>query len=50
MFNALKGAGKQVEMKIYEREGHGNFLIENKIDHANRVLDFLNRHIGNAAN
>lgn len=50
MFSALKSAGKQVEMKIYEREGHGNFLIENKIDHANRVLDFLNRHIGNAAN
>lgn len=46
MFNALKAAGKQVEMKIYDREGHGNFLIENKIDHANRVLEFLDKNIG----
>ena len=46
MFNALKAAGKPVEMKIYDREGHGNFLIENKIDHANRVLEFLDKNIG----
>jgi dipeptidyl aminopeptidase/acylaminoacyl peptidase len=46
MFNALKAAGKRVEMKVYDREGHGNFLIENKIDHANRVIEFLGKHIG----
>ena len=49
MFNALRAAGKPVEMKIYDREGHGNFLIENKIDHANRVLEFLDKHIGSSS-
>ena len=42
-------AGVPVEMKIYLNEGHGNFLIENQLDWANRLSDFLDKHIGPAS-
>jgi dipeptidyl aminopeptidase/acylaminoacyl peptidase len=43
---ALQKANKPVEIKIYPSEGHGNFLLENQLDWANRVLLFLDRTIG----
>lgn len=46
MARALQQAGKSVEMKIYAGEGHGNYLLVNQIDFANRVLNFLDKHIG----
>lgn len=46
MNEALKRLGKSVEMVIYEKEGHGNYLIKNRIDFANRVLGFLDKNIG----
>ena len=46
MQKALEKAGKASEMKIYYNEGHGSYKIENRLDWANRVLDFLDRHIG----
>lgn len=46
MARALQQAGKSVEMKIYTGEGHGNYLLVNQIDFANRVLNFLDKHIG----
>jgi dipeptidyl aminopeptidase/acylaminoacyl peptidase len=46
MARALEQLGKPVEMKIYTGEGHGNYLQENKLDFANRVLNFLDKHIG----
>ncbi len=46
MYRALQSLGKPVEMKIYQGEGHGNYLIENQIDFANRLLNFLDKHIG----
>jgi len=46
MNKALKVANKSVEMKIYLNEGHGNFLLENQMDWANRVLLFLDKTIG----
>lgn len=46
MHEALLKAGKQVEMHIYEGEGHGNFLLKNRIDFYNRLLGFLDKHIG----
>jgi len=49
MYEALKQAGVPVEMKIYLNEGHGNFLIENQLDWANRLSDFLDKHIGPAS-
>ncbi len=49
MARALQQAGKSVEVKIYTGEGHGNYLHENKIDFANRVLDFLDRNIGSGS-
>lgn len=43
---ALDKSGNPTEMKIYENEGHGNFLMENRLDWANRVLEFLDKNIG----
>jgi acetyl esterase/lipase len=49
MQKALERAGVETRMKVYANEGHGNFLIENQVDWANRVLDFLGSHIGQGA-
>lgn len=46
MYNELKKAHKQVEMKIYANEGHGNFLVKNQVDWAQRLLAFLDKTIG----
>jgi len=46
MHEALLKAGKQSEMVIYEGEGHGNFLLKNRIDFYQRLLGFLDKHIG----
>jgi dipeptidyl aminopeptidase/acylaminoacyl peptidase len=46
MKDALQKAGNPAEVKIYENEGHGNFLMENRLDWANRVLAFLDKNIG----
>jgi dipeptidyl aminopeptidase/acylaminoacyl peptidase len=46
MFAALQRAGVPSEMTIYEKEGHGNYLLVNQVDWANRVLKFLDSHIG----
>jgi dipeptidyl aminopeptidase/acylaminoacyl peptidase len=49
MHKALKTANKSVELKIYDKEGHGNFLLENQMDLASRVLQFLDKTIGPAS-
>ncbi len=46
MAQALRRLNKPVEVKKYADEEHGNFFLENQIDHANRVLEFLDEHIG----
>ncbi len=46
MYAALQKAGKQSEMIIYEGEGHGNFLLKNRIDFYQRLLGFMDKHIG----
>lgn len=46
MQKALERAGNMSEMKIYYNEGHGSYLMENRVDWANRVLKFLDEHIG----
>ena len=46
MARALRHLNKAVEEKQYSDEEHGNYLFENQIDHANRVLEFLDKHIG----
>jgi acetyl esterase/lipase len=50
MRDALQRAGTPVEAVIYPREGHGYYLMANRLDWANRVLAFLDRHIGAGAN
>lgn len=46
MYAALQKAGKPSEMVIYEGEGHGNFLLKNRIDFYQRLLGFLDKNIG----
>ncbi|MEO6172114.1 MAG: S9 family peptidase [Arenimonas sp.] len=46
MHKALQNAGKQSEMVIYDGEGHGNFLLKNRIDFYQRLLGFLDKYIG----
>ena len=46
MHAALQKAGKQSEMIIYDGEGHGNFLLKNRIDFYQRLLGFMDKHIG----
>ena len=45
MFAALQKAGVPVELKIYPGEGHGNALIENQIDFANRLVAFFDKNL-----
>jgi len=49
MRDAIIQAGGAVDVVVYEGEGHGNYLIKNQIDWANRVLVFLDSHIGTGA-
>jgi dipeptidyl aminopeptidase/acylaminoacyl peptidase len=46
MYKQLQAAGVPVQMHIYEGEMHGNVLVANQIDFANRLLTFLDQHIG----
>jgi dipeptidyl aminopeptidase/acylaminoacyl peptidase len=47
MRDALKAAGKSVDAKIYDGEGHGFFIEANREDFYTRMLAFLDRNIGN---
>ncbi|HEV7552653.1 MAG TPA: prolyl oligopeptidase family serine peptidase, partial [Candidatus Angelobacter sp.] len=42
---AVKKRGGVVELKIYENEGHGFAKVENQIDVATRVVDFLKKYV-----
>jgi dipeptidyl aminopeptidase/acylaminoacyl peptidase len=46
MYKALEVAGVPVQMHIYEGEMHGNVQVSNQVDFANRLLAFLDQHIG----
>lgn len=48
MERALKAAGVPVETLIYRDEGHGFFKYEHRLEYYTKVLDFLDRHIGQA--
>ncbi len=49
MRDALLKAGKSVDAKIYDHEGHGFFIAENRLDFYTRMLAFLDRNIGAGA-
>jgi dipeptidyl aminopeptidase/acylaminoacyl peptidase len=49
MRDALLALGKPVETTIYDHEGHGNYLMKNKIDFYSKLLAFLDKYIGPAA-
>ena len=49
MRDAIIKAGGSVDTVIYEGEGHGNYLLKNQVDWANRVLTFLDKNIGPAS-
>ncbi|HTD28581.1 MAG TPA: S9 family peptidase, partial [Xanthomonadaceae bacterium] len=46
MRDALLKAGKSVDAKIYDAEGHGFFIEANREDFYTRMLSFLDRNIG----
>jgi len=46
LHRALRGAGVPVELVVYADEAHGNFLPNNRLNWANRVLALLDRTIG----
>ena len=43
MVEAMKKAGLDFEHKFYNKEGHGNRKMENRIDEWQRVAKFLER-------
>lgn len=42
--SAIKKRGGNVELKIYDKEGHGFSRIENQIDAVRRIADFLRKY------
>jgi dipeptidyl aminopeptidase/acylaminoacyl peptidase len=46
MESGLRKAGAPAEVQIYEREAHGYYLTKNRLDWAQRVLAFLDAHVG----
>ena len=46
METALKAEGVPVELIVKKDEGHGFAKFENQVEWAQRVLDFLARHLG----
>jgi dipeptidyl aminopeptidase/acylaminoacyl peptidase len=45
-YNAVKAHNPDVEMVVYEEEGHGWYLPKNRIDFWRRVEKFLDKNIG----
>lgn len=44
--DAIKGSNKDVELVVYDDEGHGWFYLKNRIDFWTRVENFLEKNIG----
>jgi dipeptidyl aminopeptidase/acylaminoacyl peptidase len=44
--DAVKPGNKDVEMVVYDDEGHGWFFMKNRVDFWSRVEKFLDRNIG----
>jgi len=42
---ALRDGGKEHEYHVYEGEGHGFRVTENRIDSLRRALDWFDRHL-----
>ncbi len=49
MREALEQAGNPPEWLLFEREGHGFFDLDHRIELYKRMESFLDKHIGNAA-
>ena len=45
-YDAVRQTNPNVEMVVYEVEGHGWFLPKNRIDFWRRVEKFLDKNIG----
>lgn len=48
MERALQAAGVPVEAHYYDNEGHGYYLLSNRLDYYTKLLTFLDRHLGAA--
>ena len=49
MVSAMRAAGQKPEVMIKKEEGHGFGRLENRVELYEKVLDFLDRHIGSKA-
>lgn len=47
---ALDRIGKSYEWMLKEEEGHGFYSVDNRVELADQMLDFFNRHIGAESN
>jgi dipeptidyl aminopeptidase/acylaminoacyl peptidase len=45
MRDALTAAGRPPQWVVYSDEGHGWYKLENQLDFARRMEDFLARHL-----
>jgi dipeptidyl aminopeptidase/acylaminoacyl peptidase len=45
LVNALRGQGKQVELLIFENEGHDVTRFENKVRCYNEIVRFFGEHL-----
>ena len=43
---AMEAKGLEVEYVVYEDEGHGFMIPENRLDFFARAEEFLSRHLG----
>ena len=48
--DALDNIGKSYEWMLKEEEGHGFYSVDNRVELAERMLEFFDRHIGPNAN
>ena len=47
MYSKLKELGREVELLVYEDEGHGLSKLKNRLDAYPKVVEFLNKHLKN---
>ncbi|MDP4012961.1 MAG: S9 family peptidase [Candidatus Nanoarchaeia archaeon] len=47
MYSKLKELGRDVELLVYDDEGHGLSKLKNRLDAYPKVVEFLNKHLKN---
>jgi dipeptidyl aminopeptidase/acylaminoacyl peptidase len=47
IYDAVKNRGGEAELLIYEDEGHGLAKLKNRLDAYPKIVEFLNKYVGN---